>query len=158
MHCRQHVSSNLLSLTLPILILHFFVHKVIFSKPSSKTHREVNVLLKTDEDILTGLQKALQNAKSILKLLDVHITKESFLFKNRVDSVFQVKKEEITDEVDEDPLNDEMEENLHEEESLNDDTQESMQKMTDLAIIRKYCGNYIEKCKPKEGKCSLLNP
>lgn len=157
MHCHQHVSSNLLSLTLSILIRHFFVHKVIFSKPS-KTHREVNVVLKTDEEILTALQKSLEHAKSILTLLGVPISKDSFLFKNRVDSMFQVKKEEITDEVDEDLLNDEMENDLHEEESvIETDTQECTQEMTDLAIIRKYCGDFIEKSKSTDGKCSL-NP
>lgn len=125
---------------------------MIFPK-SIKANCDSNVELKTDDDILGALHQALERAKSILLVLGVPISEGSFEFKSRAGPGSKVEKEDIEFDMAVENDDEMLQENLsNEESSLADvDFEQPDPPMNDLAIVRKYCGNYIEKCTSTDG-------
>lgn len=126
----------------------FFILKVIFQKKVKADQTNLDVEFKTDGDILGALYKSIDRAKSILLILGIPIVKESFEFKTRVDHVNKKNATEDVLDLGEDILpEDSLQEVEHVPSTIDlNDNQLINSPLSDLKIIRKYCGNFLENC------------
>lgn len=128
-------------------------------KADRRANRDINVELKSDDELLHALHQAVERAKSVLLVLGVPLSKDSFEFKHRVDSELKIKNPENDDDIEEQYIDETIQKNsFYAESSLAVNENEQIDSsMNDLAIVHKYCGKCIEKCSSNDGKCSDIN-
>lgn len=150
------LSSKCECLFIFLSIYNIYFHFLVIFKKSSRADRDIDVQFKSDDDILDALFQAIERAKAVLLLLGVPIVKQSFEFK-RVDSQLKIKMEE-NDDIEEQMIDEMLHENTLDGESslVFNDHEQNGSSMTDLAIVRKYCGKYVENCS-SNGKYSNIN-